>query len=153
MKCADLKRHAEDWLSGAAPPEIEAHLRTCARCRRLAMEIAGTLPLLEALRTDPPEASLTFWARLEEGLREVDRKAEFWSSLALSAQRAALVLGALALALGLWVWTQPAAPVAAFDAPQVFIIEDSSLPGPASNGALDRDQVVLTLVAQREETR
>ena len=77
MKCADFERYAEDWLSGTAPPEFEAHLRSCQRCRNAAEEIAGMRPLFESLRREPPEATATFWARLEEGLREADRKAEF----------------------------------------------------------------------------
>lgn len=153
MTCSDFARFAEDWLSGTAPPECEAHLRTCARCQRVAAEIAGARTLFAALSQEAPEPSAAFWAHLEDGLREADRKAEFWSLLALSGKRAVVVLGTLALVLGLWVWAQSAPPAAAFDAPQVFIADDPSLPGPASIGALDRDQVLLTLVAQREETR
>lgn len=153
MKCADFERYCEDWLSGAASPEFEAHLRACARCRTAAEEFAGTRALFALFRADPPELSQGFWVRLEDGMAEADRKAEFWTSLALTAQRAVVALGVLALGLGLWIWTHPAPPVAAFDAPQTYLAEDSALPGPGVNGQLDRDQVVLTLVARQQEER
>lgn len=151
MKCADLERYWEDWLGGTAPPEFEDHLRACERCRALAGGLAKSRTLFEILRHDPPEPSSAFWARLEASLRQADRKAEFWALLALSARRATVALAALAMALGLWVWTHPALPVAAFDAPQTFLVDDATLPGPATNGQIDRDQVVLTLVERREE--
>lgn len=150
MTCADFERYCEDWLSGAAPAEFEAHLRSCERCRAAAEELAGTRSLLALFRAEPPEPAPSFWARLEDALTESDRRAEFWASLAFAARRAALALGALALALGLWIWTHPVPPVAAFDDPQSFLTGDSNLPGPGPDGQLDRDQVVLTLVARRE---
>ena len=151
MQCADFERHCEDWLDATPPPEFEAHRRACERCRALAEELAGTRGLFGSIRREPPEPSAAFWARLEEGLSEADRKAEFWALLALSARRTAVALAALAMALGLWVWTHPAPPLSAFDAPQTFLVDDASLPGPATYGQIDRDQVVLTLVARREE--
>jgi hypothetical protein len=151
VRCAGFERYGEDWLGGDAPAEFEAHLRSCARCRAAAEEIAGSRALLKVLRADPPEASPAFWARLEDALTQADRKAEFWASLVWTAQRAALALGALALGLGLWLWSHPAPPVAAFDAPEVFLAEDTPLPGPGTSEPLDRDQVVLTLVAREQE--
>lgn len=151
MKCADFERYCEDWLSGVAAEEFEAHLRSCDRCRAAAEDLADTCALFPLFRAEPPEPSQGFWVRLEDGLTEADRKAEFWTSLTLTAQRAVFALGVLALALGLWIWTHPAPPVAAFDAPQTFLAEDSTLPGPGANGQLDRDQVVLTLVARQQE--
>jgi len=153
MKCADFERYCEDWLGGAASAEFDAHLRTCQRCRAAAEEYAGTRAFFAVYRADAPEPSQGFWSRLEAGLTEADRKAEFWASLALTAQRAALALGTFALALGLWLWTHPAPPVAAFDDPQAFLAGESGLPGPGTNGQLDRDQVVLTLVARQQEER
>ena len=153
MKCADFERYYEDWLSGVAGEEFDAHLRSCDRCRAAAGDLAGTRALFALFRADPPEPSQGFWVRLEDGMAEADRKAEFWTSLALTAQRAVVALGVLALGLGLWIWTHPAPPVAAFDAPQTYLAEDSALPGPGANGQLDRDQVLLTLVARQQEER
>lgn len=153
MKCADFERNGEAWLSGAAPAEFEAHLRACERCRTAAEEIAGTRSLLGLLRAEAPEPSATFWARLEVGLREADRKNESWTVLALSARRVAAALATVALALALWIWTHPAAPAAAFDAPETYLQDDSTLPGPGVSGQLDRDQVLLTLVARQGEKR
>ena len=153
MKCADFERYCEDWLSGVAVEEFEAHLRSCDRCRAAAEDLADTCALFALFRAEPPEPSQTFWAHLEDSMAEADRKAEFWASLALTAQRAALALGTFAVALGLWLWTHPAPPVAAFDDPQAFLAGESGLPGPGTNEQLDRDQVVLTLVARQQEER
>lgn len=151
MHCAEFERYCEDWLNGTAPEEFEAHLRSCEHCRLAAEGISGTRAVFGLFREDPPEPTKRFWVRLENSLTESDRKAEFWASLAFAAQRAAVALGVLAFALGLWLWTHPAPTVAAFDAPETFLADDSSLPGPGANGQLDRDQVVLTLVARQQE--
>lgn len=152
MKCSEMERYFEDWLEKAAPPAVEEHLRQCARCRELAEELSRTSAWLSVLSEEPGEPSPAFWARLRGRLEEADRGADFWTSLAGLSRRTVAVLTALALVLALWVLSRPEPPVTAFDAPQAYL-DDSALPGPGGNGQLDRDQVVLTLVAQREAQR
>lgn len=152
MKCSELEQHFEQWLGGSEAPALAEHLRQCPRCRQLAEELSRTSGWLSALSLEPPEPGPAFWPRLRERLEVADRGADSWTSLVWLARRTAPVLTALALVLALWVLSRPAPPEIPFDAPQAYL-EDSTLPGPGANGQLDRDQVLLTLVAQKEVQR
>lgn len=152
MKCREIERYFEDWLGQAAPPAVEEHLRQCPRCRALAEGLSRTSAWLSVLSQEPVEPSPAFWARLRARLEEADRRGDFWASLVWLSSRSAAILTALALILALWVLSWPAPPATPFDAPQAYL-ESSTLPGPDGNGQLDRDQVLLTLVAQREAQR
>lgn len=150
MRCKDLEQHWEEWLAGEAAPTFLQHLRQCSRCRALAEELAPTARWVSTLRLEPPEPGPAFWARLQERLEESARPLDFWATLASVAGRTAWALAVVLLLFAFWVLREPAEPsaVAAFDAPQNYV-EDGTLP-PVTNGQLDRDQVLLTVVSQPE---
>lgn len=151
MKCKELNKRWEDWLSDDAPPGFEQHLRVCRRCQGWAEGLARTSEWMSALRLEPPEPGPAFWARLRERLQESERGPDVWTELSLLAGRAAVALAVLVLLLAFWVLGQAPAPsaVAAFDAPQTYL-EAAAGPLPPVNGQWNRDQVVLTLVVQPE---
>lgn len=149
MKCSELEKHWEEWLEGAVPAEVEHHLRECPRCRERAAELAQTSAWLGLLPQPPHEPGPAFWARLKQRLEESEQEADFWQGLTWVSSRVALALGALVLLLAAWVLQAPPQPaVAEFDAPQTYLQAAAALP--PGNAQLNRDQVVLTLVAQRE---
>ncbi len=154
MTCKETANYFEEWRSGTAPAGFEEHLRECAACRELAAELVRAAAWLEAARLETPEPGPSFWPRLEARLEEADRRADFWAALGWAASRTAVALAAVALILTLWVWREssPSTQQVAFDAPQVYL-GDSSLPGTGANRQLNRDEVLLTLVAQQEPQR
>ncbi|HSC77856.1 MAG TPA: hypothetical protein VLB32_04775 [Candidatus Acidoferrales bacterium] len=154
MKCTELEAHWEDWREGKAPAALEEHLRECAHCRELAAELARTSSWLALLQQEPPEASPAFWPRLREQIEERERGRDFWAALGWAAGRAALGLTVLVLALTVgMVWEITRAEVAEFDGPQVYLQDAPGAVPLPTNGRLDRDQVVLTLVLQAEAQR
>ena len=154
MKCTDFEAYWEDRLKGEAPAALEQHLRECAHCRELAGELARTAGWLALLKQEPPEPNPAFWIQLKEKLEERERGRDFWAALGWAAGRAALALTVLVLTLAVgMVWQITHAEVAEFDGPQVYLQESpGSVPLP-TNGRLNRDQVVLTLVAEAEPKR
>lgn len=150
MKCGELKIYWEAWLAGSAPAEVEQHLRDCARCGAQSAELRATARWLAAAAVKPPEASPAFWARLRSELEAAEQRRDSWAALALVGRRAAAALAGLVLLLALGYVKQASEPaVADFDAPQTLVEEPPGSVGPA-NGQLNRDQVVLTLVARAE---
>lgn len=152
MRCGELERFWEDWLSGNAPAEVDQHLKSCPRCCALANGLTQTSRWLALLRQEPPEPSAAFWARLRQRLEETERHADFWTALTVAAGRAAVALAVLVLLLTVWIMRQPSEPaVAEFDTPQIYLEETAGLP--VGSQQLTRDGVVLTLVAQTEPQR
>ncbi|HXE74243.1 MAG TPA: hypothetical protein VNN18_01225 [Candidatus Xenobia bacterium] len=147
MKCAELEVYWEDWRDGRAPAAVEDHLRECAACHELAVELARTRRWLALLKQEPPQASPAFWPGLREQIEAREQGRDFWAALAWAAGRTALALAVLVLVLTLgMVWQVTHAEVAEFDGPQVYLQETpGSVPLP-TNGQLNRDQVVQTLV-------
>ncbi|MGH9862356.1 MAG: hypothetical protein ACRD35_02930 [Candidatus Acidiferrales bacterium] len=154
MTCKEMELYFEEWRSGRAPAAFEEHLRQCVACRELAEELGRAAAWLGATALEAPEPGPAFWARLRARLEEADRRADFWGALGWVAGRAALVLSAVVLILTVWVWREsaPSNGQVAFDAPQSYL-EDSSLPGTGAGRQLNRDEVLLTLVAQQEPPR
>ena len=154
MNCTDLEAYWEDWRDGEAPAAFEKHLRDCPHCRELAEELARTRRWLALLQQEPPEPHPAFWIHLKEKLEEPERGRDFWASLVWVASRASLALAVLVMAVAVGVvWQTAHTEVAEFDGPQVYLQETpGSVPLP-TNGRLNRDQVVLTLVAQAEPKR
>ncbi len=154
MTCKETANYFEEWRSGSASAGFEEHLRECAACRELAEELGRTAGWLEAARLEATEPGPAFWSRLGARLEEVDRRADFWAALGWAASRATVVLAAVVLLLTVWVWREgsPSNGQVAFDAPQSYL-EDSSLPGTGAGRQLNRDEVLLTLVAQQEPQR
>ncbi|MCI0404306.1 MAG: hypothetical protein L0212_12445 [Acidobacteria bacterium] len=154
MKCSELEPYWEDWLSGFAPPAVDRHIRQCPECRALADELAGQPAWLAQARLETPQAGPAFWPRLRESIEAREASGDFWAALAQASARAAVALAVLVLLLAVVLLQQSPQPaVAEFDGPQVYL-EDTpgAVPLPA-NGRLNRDQVVLTLVAQQEQPR
>lgn len=152
MSCAEFEKQWEEWLNGAASPEMERHLEVCNRCRNLAAELPRTSQWVAALREEPREPEPAFWARLEEQLGESQRDADFWAALGWASSRVVLALAVLAFLLAAWLMQAPPRPaVAEFDAPQTYVSAAGAVS--VQNGQLNRDQVVLTLVAYREPQR
>ena len=150
MKCDELEKYGEEWLSGTTSPELDQHLEECPRCRQQAADLARTSRWLPLLRREPPEPGPAFWTRLRQRLEESERGADFWEALSWVASRAALELAAVVLLLGLGMLFESPAPAGAdFEAPQTYG-DDVATGIPVSNVPLNRDQVVLTLVAQTE---
>jgi hypothetical protein len=153
MKCEDLGLLWEERGQPGAAAELEQHLRACAGCRERAAELEPTSHWLLLLTQEAPAASNAFWPRLREQLEAADRRRDFSAVLVAFAQRAAAVLAAVVLLLTVGVLQESAeSGVAEFDAPQTYLGDVPGSPGPA-NGQLDRDQVVLTLVARAETPR
>ena len=154
MTCKEMELNSEEWRSGTAPAGFEEHLRKCAACRELAQELGRTAAWLQAAWLEAPEPGPAFWPRLRARLEEADRRGDFWAALGWAAGRAAVILSAVVLILTVWVWREsaPSNGQVAFDAPQSYL-EDSSLPGTGAGRQLNRDEVLLTLVAQQEPQR
>lgn len=150
MSCRQFEEHWEEWLRGTPPPELTRHLEACAACRRQAEELKQSSAWLAALRVETPPPGPAFWARLRERLEAPGAAADFWEGLSWAAARAAWALAVLVLLLGLGVLLEPA-PTAEFDQPLGYLEESSGVA--VANGQLDRDQVVLTLVAYQEPQR
>ncbi|MBI2955916.1 MAG: hypothetical protein HYY26_01255 [Acidobacteria bacterium] len=153
MKCSRLKAQWEEWLEGRGPAELEEHLRECPRCRELSAELRPTSSWVAALREEPAEPGPAFWARLRERLEESERGLEFWPALGWAARRMAVGLAVVVLLLTVGLLKEAAeSSEAEFDAPQAYL---EVPPGgvPVGNGALSRDEVMLTLVAQVEPSR
>lgn len=150
MRCQEAERLWEEWLGGARLPELERHLESCSACRQQAAELARTAGWVRLLHEETPSPGPAFWARLRRRLEEEERAVEFGDALAWAAARVVLALAALVFLLGLTLLTvsSPAPAVADFDAPQTYL--DESTGTALANGQLDRDQVVLTLVAYTE---
>lgn len=152
MTCRQMEGYWEEWLGGAAPPELERHLEACAACRQRAAELTRTSHWLALLQQEPVEPDPAFWVRLREQLEQREQAAQFWSALAWMAGRAALALAVLLVLFTLGVVLRPPEPALAdFDAPQAYLESPTGVP--VANGQLNRDQVVLTLVAYTEPQR
>jgi len=153
MNCKQFEALWEDWLAGRPAPALVDHLRDCEACRAVAEELQQSSAWLATLKQAPPEASPAFWVRLREALEAREQRAEFWAALARVAGRAAVTLAALVLLFTVFVLETPPQPaVAEFGAPPTYV-DDPAAGLAAGNGRLNRDQVVLTLVAQREPQR
>jgi len=154
MKCSDFETNWEERLSGEKAAALEDHLRECPHCRELAGELARTSGWLALVQQEPPEASPAFWPRLKVRIEERERGRDFWAALGWAAGRAALALAVLVVTLTVGMfWQITHTEVAEFDGPQVYLQESpGSVPLP-TNGRLNRDQVVQTLVLQAEAKR
>lgn len=150
MKCDQLETHWEAWLEGTAPAELEQHLRECPRCRQVAGELRRTTTWVGLLLKPPHEPGPAFWARLEERLAASDRDANFWATLSWAASRMVLALALLVLLVTAWMVATPSRQVgvAEIDLPPSEVQAAAVIP--PAEGTLNRDQVVLTLVAQKE---
>ena len=152
MNCKRFEQEWEGWLRGEASRDFLEHLRECRACASQAVELARTRDWLTPLRQEPPLPPVAFWVRLQERLEAEDRAGDFWTALNWVAARAtlALVVVVLLMTLGALLEPSPAA-VADFDAPQPYFEENRGVV--LANGQLNRDQVVLTLVAYQEPQR
>ena len=154
MKCSELEPYWEDWLSGFAPPAVDRHIRQCEECRALADELTRMPAWLAHARLEMTEPSPAFWPRLREQIEASEAKTDFWAALGWASARAAVALAVLVLLLGAVLLQQSSqSAVAEFDGPQVYLEETPGAVPLPTNGRLSRDQVVLTLVAQQEESR
>lgn len=149
MTCKQVESYWEHWLAGDVTSELVRHLEACPRCRQQARELARASGWVRLLKQEPPQPGPAFWARLRHRLEESERAEEFWSELSWVAARAVLSLVALVFLLGLGLLFQSAAPrLTEFDSPPGYLDETTGVA--TTNGQLNRDQVVLTLVAYRE---
>lgn len=152
MICSQVEKHWEEWLSGKSLPELERHLEGCPRCRQQADELVRTSAWVGLLEQEPGVPGPAFWVRLRQRLEEGERVADPWEALGWMGARAALVLGVILLlvTLGVWLRAPATAPaVADYDARQTNL-DDRPIIVPVGYSELERDQVVLTLVAQTE---
>lgn len=162
MNCREIRAQLEE-LFAAGPAgqagttgreEVDRHLASCANCREAARILRQTSAWLRLTRDDPPTPSPAFWARLETALAERQAASQWlWWPLEFYARPLAYVLAGIVLALGLSLAvietparSEPTA-LAEFDAPQPAAMP---LMPAATNGHLDRDQVMLTLVSEPE---
>ena len=153
MSCKRFEQEWEGWLRGQASRDFLEHLGECRACADQAAELGRTREWLAPLRQEPPLPGAAFWARLAERLEAEDRAGDFWTALDWVAARATLALAVLVLLLTVGVLLESPAPaaVAEFDAPQPYFEENRGVV--LANGQLNRDQVVLTLVAYQEPQR
>ena len=152
MSCRRFEPEWEGWLRGQASRDFLEHLGECRACADQAAELGRTREWLAPLRQEPPLPGAAFWARLAERLEAEDRAGDFWTALNWVAARATLALVVVVLLMILGALLEPApAAVADFDTPQAYLEEASGVT--VANGQLNRDQVVLTLVAYQEPQR
>ena len=152
MSCKRFEQEWEGWLRGQASRDFLEHLGECRACADQAAELGRTREWLAPLRQEPPLPGAAFWARLAERLEAEDRAGDFWTALNWVAARATLALVVVVLLMILGALLEPApAAVADFDTPQAYLEEASGVT--VANGQLNRDQVVLTLVAYQEPQR
>jgi len=145
MRCAEVKKHLEDWLAGKqSPPELVTHLAECRHCKQLASEFGRLRGWLELLRQEPPTLAPAFWVRLRQRLEAAQQRQEaFWAAFNALAQRAALGLAVLLLVVSLLSLRQPPPlSIAGLEPAQDSFV--------VANGEITRDQVLLSLVTEME---
>ena len=78
MKCQDIRELMPDLAAGlgAATPEVNQHLESCADCATQLAEFRQTMALLDEWKS--PEPSPYFDVRLRARLREEAAKATVW---------------------------------------------------------------------------
>jgi hypothetical protein len=166
-----------DAMEGMLPPERQAHLSTCADCRRELDELAGVLN--EARQASSPEPSPLFWNHFSARVnRAIDAgSANAWPQWLQ--WQVLLPLGAAAIVIAALILTVPRSAPQAGEAARVAPVAPEALGAPASDdnwtaiaamvGELDietasaagvlepgmADQAVLSLTAdeRRELTR
>ena len=75
----ELIEHLVGDGDAAGRRKIDAHLLTCADCRRVGDEITGALTLVDTSVPEPPAGfERVMWARVQEGIAR-DARPTFWS--------------------------------------------------------------------------
>ena len=158
MHCREIRARLEE-LAGeslSAPPggEIDRHLATCEGCREALRVMRQTSAWLRLSRETPLQVGPAFWMRLEAALTERQAEPRWFSILGDEYARPLLyALAGLVLVLGLSLalleppaTAEPSA-VLAFDSPPPST--ERILPA-GKNGQVDREEVMVTLVAEPE---
>jgi hypothetical protein len=105
--CRELEARFEDYLGGAADPELQAHLLQCERCA-MALEDArfASSLLREALEpaSEPTQAFLAnVMARIHLEENQAKSPASFWAPLEFLASRVSLTAAVVLLALSVYL--------------------------------------------------
>lgn len=151
MNCHEAETHYEDWRESRAPHEVANHIKGCETCQAALAGFDRTSAWMELLRREPPQLSPGFWVRFWE--KQGGGVGDFWEVLAVLGRRAAVGLAVLVLLLAVsFPWGgQQSGEVerAVIDAPQPYWAQFGGQENGNGNGP-NREQVVLTLVAQTE---
>ena len=150
MNCHEAETYYEDWQEDRAPSEAAGHIEGCETCQTALAGFNRTSAWMELLRREPPQLSPGFWVKFWE--KQAVGVGDFWEVLALLGRRAAVGLAVLILLLAVsFQWGQPSSESerAVIDAPQPYWAQFDGQESGNGNGP-NREQVVLTLVAQTE---
>jgi hypothetical protein len=150
MNCHEAEAHYEDWLEDRAPSEAADHIKGCESCQSALAGFDRASAWMALLQKEPPQLSPGFWVRFWE--KQAANVGDFWEVLAVLGRRAAVGLAVLILVLAVsfqWVQQTGEAERAVIDAPQPYWAQFDGQENGNGNGP-NREQVVLTLVAQTE---
>lgn len=151
--CRKYEARMEDYLSGIAEADLEAHLSDCGRCRT-ALEngrLAGAL--VREAWAPAAEAGTEFvpgvMARIGEELERRASPAAFWSALEFLATRLSMTAAVLLLALSVyWAGFGPhrsAARTALSEVTSAWV--DSTAP---PTDPIGKEEVLLSLAERNE---
>ena len=107
IPCRELEARFEDYLGGAADPDLRAHLAECERCA-MALEDARFAGSLLRDGLEPAcEPSLAFasnvMARIREQENRIKATGSFWAPLEFLASRLSLTAAVVLLALSVYL--------------------------------------------------
>lgn len=107
MKCRKFEARLEDFLDGAADPELHRHLAECATCRTALEDsrLAGKLLRQAWDPADEPRPAFVagVMARIQDEKARADSPAAFWRPLEFLASRLSLTAAMLLLALSAYL--------------------------------------------------
>jgi hypothetical protein len=107
MQCRKFEARLEDYLDGAADPELQRHLAECANCSTALEDsrLAGKLLRQAWDPADEPRPAFVagVMARIQEEKTRADSPAAFWRPLEFLASRLSLTAAMLLLALSAYL--------------------------------------------------
>ena len=105
--CRKFEARFEDYLGGAADPELQNHLKVCAECRSSLEDAVLAGDLMRESYTPAPEARLGFaagvMAKIAEEKERRESPAAFWTPLEFLASRLSLTAAVLLLLLSAYL--------------------------------------------------
>lgn len=154
MKCRRFETRFDDFLEGAADPELGQHLAECTNCRGALEDsrLAGKLLRQAWDPADEPRPAFIagVMARIQEEKARTDSPAAFWRPLEFLASRLSLTAAMLLLALSAYL-----VGFAPRRSPQVFTrqpqLTASDFPQPP--GEPISNEEVLQSLAERNNGR
>ena len=147
-----IRDHLEQVLADSDSP-ARAHLNECEECRGEIATMREQAHMIRSLRnTQEAEPRPGFYARVMERI-EAEGPASIWNVFSESpfGRRIAVASMALALAIGVFLFTAEQPETGVASNPIVFAGEDQPGVDLTNSGAPDRAAVLVNLVTYREQ--